>query len=242
MEPFVGSAAIFLNTEFDNYLLADSNSDLINLYIQLQNEGSTFIKYCKRFFQPKNNCRNAFYDFREIFNETGDVRKKSALFLYLNRHGYNGLCRYNSSGEFNVPFGRYKQPYFPEKEMHFFHNKSSSAKFMHCRFTDTMRQAKQEDVVYCDPPYAPLSNTACFTDYFSGGFDWKQQIELAEWAGKLSRRGIRVVISNHDIKSITELYRNSGANMDQFKVRRTISCRADNREKVGELIAVFQPA
>lgn len=242
VEPFAGSAAVFLNTDFDCYLLADSNSDLINLYIRLQSEGTSFIKYCKRFFSAKNNCRNAFYDFREDFNETGDMRKKSALFLYLNRHGYNGLCRYNSSGEFNVPFGRYNQPYFPAKEMQFFHDKASRATFRHCRFSETMRQVKQEDVVYCDPPYAPLSNTACFTDYFSGGFNWEQQIELVEWAGKLSGRGIRVVISNHDIASITELYRNNGADMDQFKVRRTISCRADNRVKVGELIAVFQPA
>ena len=242
VEPFVGSAAVFLNTEFKNYLLADSNTDLINLYIQLQNEGGRFIKYCRRFFTVKNNCRDAFYDFRTMFNETDEVRKRSALFLYLNRHCYNGLCRYNSSGEFNVPFGRYDLPYFPAREMQYFYNKATRAKFIRSRFTDTMLQVKQEDVVYCDPPYAPLSNTAYFTNYSSGGFNWEQQIELADWAGKLSGRGIRVVISNHDIDSITKLYRDCGANMDQFKVRRTISCQADNRIKVGELLAVFQPA
>jgi DNA adenine methylase len=240
VEPFLGSAAVFLNTDFRHYLLADSNSDLINLYIQLQNEGKFFIKYCQRFFSAKNNNRKTFYDFRKEFNVTDDVRKKSALFLYLNRHGYNGLCRYNAKGEFNVPFGRYDQPYFPAKEMQFFYTKAGKARFIHSRFSETMQQIRQEDVVYCDPPYAPLSNTAYFTDYSTGGFNWEQQLELADWAGKLSRRGIKVIISNHDIDSITELYRNSGANIAQFKVRRTISCQTGNRVMVGELLAVFQ--
>ena len=241
VEPFVGSAAVFLNTEYKKYLLADSNLDLINLYQQLQQEGEAFIKYCKSFFNSKSNKKNIFYKHRVTFNQTDDSRLKSALFLYLNRHGYNGLCRYNSKGEFNVPFGRYVSPYFPEKEMRFFHEKSGKAEFVHARFDETMKKTKKGDIVYCDPPYAPLSTTAYFTDYSSGGFSWEHQLELAEWAGKLSKQGIRVVISNHDIKSINDLYRNTGANMDQFEVRRTISCQADNRAKVGELLAVFQP-
>lgn len=241
VEPFVGSAAVFLNTDYNQYLLADSNTDLINLYKQLQDEGKTFIKYCKTFFTAKNNNKDIFYKHRSTFNQVDDKRLKSALFLYMNRHGYNGLCRYNSKGEFNVPFGRYDQPYFPEKEMNFFHEKSGKAKFIHAGFSETMNRVKSGDIVYCDPPYAPLSNTAYFTDYSSGGFNWEHQLELAEWACKLSKQGIKVIISNHDIKSITDLYRSGGADMDQFKVRRTISCRANNRAKVGELLAVFQP-
>lgn len=240
VEPFVGSAAVFLNTDYRKYLLADSNMDLINLYKQLQHEGESFIKYCKRFFNVKNNNKKIFYEHRTTFNQTDDLRLKSALFLYLNRHGYNGLCRYNSKGEFNVPFGRYTLPYFPEKEMQFFYEKSGKAKFVHARFDETMQRTRKGDIVYCDPPYAPLSTTAYFTDYSSGGFNWEHQLELADWAGRLSKQGIRVVISNHDIKSITDLYRNTGADMDQFMVRRTISCHANNRAKVGELLAVFQ--
>ena len=241
VEPFVGSAAVFLNTDYKKYLLADSNLDLINLYQHLQQEGETFIEYCKTFFNAKNNNKKVFYKNRATFNQTNDSRLKSALFLYLNRHGYNGLCRYNSKGEFNVPFGRYTLPYFPEKEMHFFYEKAGKAVFVHACFDETMKRTKKGDIVYCDPPYAPLSNTAYFTDYSSGGFGWEHQLNLAEWASKLSKQGIRVVISNHDIKSITDLYRNTGADMDQFKVRRTISCQANSRVKVGELLAVFQP-
>ena len=240
VEPFVGSAAVFLNTDFNEYLLADSNQDLINLYRQLQQEGEPFIKYCKRFFTEKGNTREVYYRNRERFNSTGNIRLKSALFLYLNRHGYNGLCRYNASGRFNVPFGRYDKPYFPEKEMHYFYTRSRKAEFIHSRFSETMQRARPGDVVYCDPPYVPLSSTASFTDYSTGGFHWEQQLELARWAGKLSQSGCKVVISNHDIESITNLYRNIGADMNYFKVRRTISCQADNRARVGELLAVFQ--
>lgn len=240
VEPFVGSAAVFLNSTFNRYLLADCNADLINLYHQLQAEGESFIRYCKRFFTPNNNQKTVYYNNRERFNRTRDKRLRSALFLYLNRHGYNGLCRYNASGEFNVPFGRYERPYFPEKEMRFFHDKSHNACFIHASFSETMQKVKAGDIVYCDPPYAPLSATAYFTDYARGGFNWEHQLELAEWAGQLSRNGNRVVISNHNIESIANLYKNSGAAMDTFKVRRTISCRANNRNKVGELLAVFQ--
>jgi DNA adenine methylase len=241
VEPFVGSAAVFLNTDYRRYLLADSNPDLINLYRQLQEEGQTFIDYCRNYFSGKFNQPEAYYQLRKKFNLSRNRRLKSALFLYLNRHGYNGLCRYNQKGTFNVPFGRYDRPYFPEKEMQFFHTKSGNALFINAGFHDTMKQVHKGDVVYCDPPYAPLNATARFTDYSSGGFNWQQQVELAEWANKLSRKGIQVVISNHDIQSISDLYQQRGANMDQFRVRRTISCHVDSRVKVGELIAVFEP-
>ncbi len=239
VEPFVGSAAVFLNSDYEQYLLADSNTDLINLYRQLQNEGKDFIDLCHSYFIAKNNNERRFYEYRQEFNQTDDTRRKSALFIYLNRHCYNGLCRYNSKGEFNSPFGRYTRPYFPEKEMQNFLTKSDSAKFIHASFSETMQQVRKGDVVYCDPPYTPLSDTSYFTDYFSGGFKWDNQIELANWGKKLARRGIPVVISNHNTKSTRELYRDAGARMERFRVRRTISCNASNRAKVGELLAVF---
>lgn len=239
VEPFVGSAAVFLNTDYNKYLLADTNHDLIHLYQVLQAEGPEFIAFCKTFFTQKNNKEEKYYSFREEFNTSKDDRVKSALFLYLNRHCYNGLCRYNSKGEFNTPFGRYNRPYFPEKEMLFFFNKSNKAKFICAGFSDTMRQVSKHDVVYCDPPYVPLSKTANFTAYAAGRFDWKDQIELADWASKLSAKGIKVVISNHNTPTARELYLDAGATMEKFKVRRTISCNADKRNLVGELLAVF---
>lgn len=114
VEPFVGSGAIFLNTDYDEYLLCDLNKDLINLYNILIDNGHKFIDVCSSFFTGEYNNEEDYYKFREHFNNTENVEYKSILFLYLNRHCFNGLCRYNKSGKFNVPFGRYKKPYFQE--------------------------------------------------------------------------------------------------------------------------------
>ncbi|MCH9048479.1 MAG: Dam family site-specific DNA-(adenine-N6)-methyltransferase [Proteobacteria bacterium] len=239
VEPFVGSAAVFLNTDYQEYLLADTNEDLINLYRHLQSEGPIFIDYCKTFFTQKNNNEDKYYRFREEFNASTETRLKSALFLYLNRHCYNGLCRYNSKGKFNTPFGRYSRPYFPQNEMLNFFHKAKNAEFICAGFSDTLRRVTKHDVVYCDPPYIPLSKTANFTDYSTGGFNWDDQIALADWASRLSAKGIQVVISNHNTPTARELYLEAGATMEKFKVRRTISCSTDQRNLVGELLAVF---
>ena len=239
VEPFVGSGAVFLNTNYEKYLLADTNLDLINLYQHLQSEGVDFIEYCKTFFVKKNNDEDQYYKFREEFNTSKDSRLKSAQFLYLNRHGYNGLCRYNAKGSFNTPFGRYHRPYFPKDEMMNFHKRSQSAEFICAGFSETMHQVTKHDVVYCDPPYVPLSKTANFTAYAAAGFNWEDQISLADWASKLSANGIQVVISNHNTPTARELYLEAGATMEKFKVRRTISCNPGERNLVGELLAVF---
>ena len=242
VEPFAGSAAVFLNTDYDAYLIADSNPDLINLYRQLKEEGETFIEYCRDLFVPDNNNKNVYYKLRDEFNDSRDRRRKSALFVYLNRHCYNGLCRYNSRGQFNSPLGRYTKPRFPAKEMYHFYLKSSDAEFIHSRFPETLQQVRTGDVVYCDPPYIPLSKTSYFTDYASGGFSWEDQVDLVDRAGKLARRGIQVVISNHNTSASRRLYRDGGAVIQSFSVRRTISCQIKNRGMVGEILAVFQPA
>ena len=117
IEPFVGSGAVFLNTEYENYILADTNTDLISLYLILQEHGIEFIRFTESLFSDTNNHEKVFYELRNEFNITKDVERKAAIFVYLNRHCFNGLCRYNSKGEFNVPFGRYSKPYFPFQEM-----------------------------------------------------------------------------------------------------------------------------
>lgn len=120
-----------------------------------------------------------------------------------------------------------------------FHQKSQSAKFICAGFSETMQQVIKDDVVYCDPPYVPLSKTANFTAYSAAGFSWEDQITLTDWASKLSAKGIQVVISNHNTPTARELYLEAGATMEKFKVRRTISCNTDKRNLVGELLAVF---
>ena len=117
VEPFAGSGAVFLNTDYNRYLLADNNADLISLYQILSSQGEVFIELCSRLFRDTTNKEAYYYRRRDEFNKTRNAERKAALFIYLNRHGYNGLCRYNSKGGFNVPFGRYKKPYFPADEM-----------------------------------------------------------------------------------------------------------------------------
>lgn len=240
IEPFVGSGALFLNTEYAAYLLADANADLINLYQQLQQGRQGFIDYCATFFIQTNNDEVTFYTLRRRFNQTGDPLEKAALFVYLNKHCYNGLCRYNARGEFNVPFGRYKQPYFPAAEMLTFHQKAQQATFQVQDFATTMAAAQPGDVVYCDPPYAPLSATANFTSYSAEGFGADEQQKLAEMAEQLRQRGITVIISNHDTPFTRELY----ALADQhsyFGVQRHISCDGAKRGKADEVLAVYRP-
>lgn len=237
IEPFVGSGTVFFNTRFDNYLLNDINHDLINFYRQLQTDGEDFITYARSFFQPENNTEEAYYRLRDTLNTTTDVRLKSALFLYLNRFGYNGLCRYNSKGKSNVPFGRYKKPYFPQKELELFIEKSRSAVFTCKDFSTVMRQARAGDVIYCDPPYVPLSLTANFTSYAAAGFAEAEQIHLAELAEEMSSQGVTVMISNHDTPFTREIY--AQARKHSFDVRRTISCNGTRRDMAKEILAVY---
>jgi DNA adenine methylase len=237
IEPFVGSGAVFLNTDYSTYLLADANPDLISLYKILQEEGTRFVEYCRTFFRPENNTGETFYVLRTRFNTTPDRREKAALFVYLNRHCYNGLCRYNNSGGFNVPFGKYRKPYFPENEMAYFYERSQKATFCHTDFGETMESAQVGDVVYCDPPYVPLSATSNFTSYSADRFASDEQLRLARMAERLAHRGIPVVISNHYTEFTRQAY--SQASISTFSVQRYISCDGANRNKVEELLAVF---
>ena len=237
IEPFVGSGAVFINAEFDEYLIADTNADLINLYKQIQTEGNEFVTYAAALFLPENNTESAYYKFREEFNNCTDVTRKSALFIYLNRHCFNGLCRYNSKGGFNVPFGRYAKPVFPEKEILNFYEKSKRAIFEIADFKLTMNKASKDCVVYCDPPYAPLTATSNFCDYTSSGFNFADQQALADSAINLTLRGIPVVISNHDTEFTRSIY--SDAKIRTFDVQRFISSDTKNRNKAAELMACY---
>lgn len=237
IEPFVGSGTVFINTRFDHFLLNDVNHDLIDFYRRIQTEGEEFIAFAQSFFQPKNNREAAYYRLRATFNTSPDRRLKAALFLFLNRFGYNGLCRYNSRGENNVPFGRYKQPYFPQKELELFMEKSRHAEFTCEDFSTVMRRARTGDVIYCDPPYVPLSATANFTSYAARGFTEDEQIQLAELAAEISRQGITVLISNHDTPFTREIYR--PARKYRIDVRRMISCNGSRRGMAKEVLAVY---
>ncbi len=239
IEPFSGSAVVSINADYGGFVISDDSPDLINLFNSLKEGGEEFIAYAEDYFTPANNTEESYYRQRKRFNHTTNIREKSALFLYLNRHGYNGLIRFNSKGGFNVPFGRYKRPYFPVKEMRFFLNRMGQAEFICMDFTQAMGRARRGDVVYADPPYVPLSSTSKFTDYSKGGFGLEDQLELARQAELLAGRGIPVLISNHDTEFTREVYRE--AQLTKFPVQRHISCKGEQRNEVQELLAFYPP-
>lgn len=240
IEPFVGAGSVFLNTHFKRYLLNDINPDLINLYNLLKAQPDAVIHDTQRFFTPEYNREAMYYDLREEFNQTSDPYYRAILFVYLNRHGYNGLCRYSLGGRFNVPFGRYKKPYFPAEEMTIFAEKAQRATFTCLPFEKVFSRARKGNVIYCDPPYAPISKTAAFTSYAAHSFGMDAQTKLARLAVRTSaKRRIPVLISNHDIPVIRELYQ--GADFTNLSVKRSISQKGATRKPVPEVLAYFAP-
>lgn len=237
IEPFLGSGSVFLNSDYDKFLLADINNDLINVFLYLKSEKVPFINFCKQFFTGEFNTKFAFLSLRSEFNLTLDCRLKAALFLYLNRHAFNGLMRYNNDGQFNTAFGDYKKPYFPEKEMLAFIQKAEKAEIKCADYTVIMNEAIKGDVVYCDPPYAPLSLSAKFTKYHSTAFGLAEQQGLVDLARELALKGVPVILSNHDTVFIQKLYQ--GASIVSFDVQRNISCNGSNRAKAREVLALF---
>lgn len=240
VEPFVGAGSVFLNTDYEEYWLADINPDLIDFYNLLKQKPASLIQEAKCLFTPENNQRDAYFSLRADFNACREPAERAALFLFLNRHGYNGLCRYNKKGGFNVPFGKYKRPYFPEDELWAFAEKAKKATFVCECYRQTFARIQPGQVVYCDPPYVPLSSSANFTTYAAKGFTEADQTELARLAEDTTRRHqVPVLISNHATDLTYRLYQ--AAKLDEIQVKRTISRSGATRNKVGELLALYLP-
>jgi DNA adenine methylase len=242
IEPFVGGGSIFAAADYPAFLLADINPELINLYLSLQDRGAEFIGLCRTFFTPENNTPQRYYQLRDQFRAVAPTpTMQAALFLYLNRHGFNGLCRYSKKSGFNVPYGRYKNPYFPLREMAHFYTKSwqRDALFACAPFYDVMNMAGKGDVVYCDPPYLPLDQKTNFTKYSHGNFTLDNHKRLARLAETLTYRGTTVAISNHDTPQARALYQNA-TRVIGYDVQRTIAANPERRGLVGELLVIYE--
>ncbi|HDX7924392.1 TPA: Dam family site-specific DNA-(adenine-N6)-methyltransferase, partial [Escherichia coli] len=165
IEPFVGGGAVFMNAGYQENLLNDVNADLINFYKTLQREAHSLITLAHRFFQDYNT-QEGYLAVRNAFNkQVYDDLHRAAAFLFLNRHCFNGLTRYNQAGEFNVGYGKYKTPYFPLQEMEAFLGAEGRSEFVCGDFAAVIEAAGEGDVIFCDPPYEPLPNTEGFTNY-----------------------------------------------------------------------------
>jgi DNA adenine methylase len=215
VEPFCGGLAVTLGLMPERALLNDVNPHLINFYRQIQ-------KGLKISIEMRND-RVLFYEHRDRFNELlrhgkSSSREAASLFYYLNRTAYNGLCRFNRGGEFNVPFGRYATINYRRSFSEYI-SLFANWEFATNRFDEmTLRP---DDFVYADPPYDVV-----FTQYSKGGFGWSEQVKTAEWLAQ--HRG-PVILSNQATPRIMRLYRELGYKLIKLDAPRRISCTGDRR-------------
>lgn len=239
VEPFVGAGSVYLNVEADEYILSDTNRDLITLYQYLMHDSEGYIRMASKLFNLENNTIAKYYELRKEFNKTSDLAKKAELFLYLNKHAYNGLVRYNNSGEFNSPFGKYSVVNFPENEIRFFARKlqQGNTRLFNMDFEKILYSCGDGDVVYCDPPYLPSLFKTNFTAY-SEPFKIKAHFRLRESALIAASSGAKVIISNHDTENTRELYHE--ANIVSLEAKRSIGRDSACRKPVKEILAIFE--
>ena len=245
IEPFVGGGSVFAATDFDAYLLADINPHLMELYSALKRNPSAVVANAKALFVSANCNQEAYNTLRARFNDASTPQdERAALFLYLNKFGFNGLYRVNQSGCMNVPFAHLTRvPGFPADAMEGFAEKLAQAQLQCSDFAAVMEQAETGDVVYCDPVYVSREDVQgqqrkSFAAYDSHSFGMEQHEKLAQMARSLSSRGIPVVISNNDTAVTRALY--AGAELHAVTAYRSMAASTSARGKVTEMVAVFR--
>lgn len=223
VEPFCGGLAVVLGLLPQKALLNDINPHAINFYHGL--------KKGLRHEYEMTNDKEIYYRHRARFNAliaTGkaDSKEASLLFYYLNRTGYNGLCRFNRKGGFNVPFGRYESINYIND---FTHYKKIFAGWEFISGDFEIIKVEPDDFIYADPPY-----DVEFTQYAKEGFNWQDQVRLAKW---LSKHEGPVVLSNQATDRIIKLYTDLGFDLQYVHAPRMISCTG-NRSKAKEILAL----
>lgn len=240
IEPFAGSAAVWLGLppdRFDSVWLNDTNSDLINFYAVMTLSSAFMPNAAYNLFGQ--NSEEDYLRIREEFNaKTSTKILQAAQFLYLNRHGFRGMCRYNSAGGFNVPYGNYKAPYFPEAELIELYDRleSREVRLTSRDFERVIDQAGEGDTVYCDPPYIPASVTSNFTAYAKASFNLHDHQRLANCCRGASARGATVVLSNSDTPESRALY--PECRIEPIVARRSISA-GGSQSSAKEIIVIF---
>ncbi len=222
VEPFCGGLSVALGLQAEKALLNDVNFAVINFYQQIQKGLKLDISL--------ENDEAAYYRKRSEFNrlnQLGESKNTTAqLFYYLNRTGYNGLCRFNKSGGYNVPFGRYKKINY-QTDFTPYQTVLSRWEFSNKDFAEL--DVNENDFIYADPPY-----DVPFRQYAQQGFEWDDQVRLAEW---LAEHKGPVVISNQATDRIIKLYKKLGFKLKYLDAPRRISCKANGRKAVKEVIA-----
>lgn len=237
-EIFLGSGAVFFNIKQkfnpSQSFLFDINEDLINTFRVVRDKVNELIPLLKE-HRDKDNNKEYFNEQRQRFNTIKGGLEKAAIFIYLNKTCFNGLYRINSEGKFNVPFGKYKKPaIFQEIKLRMASKLLQDTELSVSNFTEAVKKAKENDFVYMDPPYFPLTKTASFTSYQKDAFLEKEQRQLAKEFQQLDKKGCLLMLSNSDTPFIRELY--SDFNITTVKARRAINCIGTKRGAVSEIV------
>ena len=239
VEPFVGGGAVFFDLQPKKAIINDYNEELINVYKVVRDSVDELIAVLE--IHEQNNSEEYFYDIRaldrtEEFEQMSDI-EKAARILYLNKTCYNGLYRVNSAGQFNSPYGKYKNPKIVNsttlKAMSNYLNKNK-IDIRQGDYKETLKGLRKGAFVYLDPPYMPISSSSSFTGYTENGFGYKQQVELKEECDKLKKKGISFLQSNSDCPEIRDLYKDY--RIITVQARRSINSNAQKRGEINEVL------
>lgn len=237
-EPFLGGGAVLFSIQPSKAIINDINEDLMLVYEVIRDDVEGLIKSLEQY----ENTSEYFYKIRDIdrdkefYHSMSKVERASRL-IYLNKTCFNGLFRVNSSGEFNSPFGHYKNPNIVNAPVLRAVNKYFNANKIQIYnedFEKTLKRVNKGGFVYLDPPYDPVSDTANFTGYNKGGFNRKEQERLKECCDELTRRGVKFMLSNSATAFIKELYRDYDITI--VKAKRAINSNASKRGAVEEVL------
>lgn len=239
VEPFIGGGAVLFNLQPKNAIINDYNKELINVYKTVRDNLDELVELLK--IHEDKNSSDYYYEIRALdreneFNHMSSV-EKAARIIYLNKTCYNGLYRVNSAGQFNSPYGRYKNPNIVNEPVlraisKYFN--TNDIKINNGDYKDVLKGLDTGAFVYLDPPYMPISSSSSFTGYTEGGFNYSSQVELKEECDKLTEQGIRFVQSNSDCPEIRELYRNY--KIKTVKAKRAINSVAKKRGEINEVL------
>jgi DNA adenine methylase len=246
-EPFLGGGALFLRmcartVEFNAHL-SDTNGELVSAYRVIKESPEELIRLLSIFQREYDlSADKSAYFYRKRDSRPTNMVESAARLIFLNKTCYNGLYRVNSKGEFNVPFGRYKNPKIlsPDNIRGVSHVlEKTNAEMRSIDYKDALLSCKKSDFVYLDPPYQPQSKTSNFTDYTPSGFSEKDQEDLAREFGRLVDRGCTVLLSNSDTAMTRSLYRDFV--MRRVTVNRPINSIGTGRKGYKELIVLGRP-
>lgn len=230
-EPFLGGGALFFGLRPKKARLSDVNAELVDCYTAVRDDVDSLIAELKRHRYEKDH----FYRVRALDPRSLSLPARAARTIFLNKTAFNGLYRVNSSGQFNVPFGRHRDPQFcDEDNLRACCRALRKVELIVADFTDVLKKSNEGDFVYFDPPYVPVSKTAYFTAYAPGGFGWPDQQRLAAVFVELDRMGVQVMLSNSDVPALRKLY--AGYRLDRVAAARAINSKVEGRGKIAELV------